>query len=74
MEEGTDAHILTTGEEYRDGTLSGNTIISLTKELEIPDDFHPEFQDMMIEKLSLPYDDQLKLQYSLGKQQLEDNK
>lgn len=63
---------LATGEEYRDGTVNSGTKNSITQELEFPDDFHPEFQDMMIEKLSLPYDDQFKTQYAMTKQQMED--
>jgi hypothetical protein len=70
MDAGT-SKTMTGGLEYRDGTTTGSKT-SQTVELEIPDDFHPEFTDMMIEKLSLPFDDQLKLQYSMAKQQQED--
>jgi len=55
---------------YRDGTTGVKT--SITKELEIPEDFHPEFQDKLLERLSLVLNDQFGVQYALGKQAKED--
>jgi hypothetical protein len=64
-------NLTSTSSEYRDGSTTG-TKTSATVELEIPEDFHPEFQDLLIEKLSLPLDDQYKNQYAMGKQAKED--
>lgn len=61
------SHLLTANEQYSDGTTTG-TKVSTTVELDIPDDYHPKFQDMMVERLSLPIDDQYKNQYSLAKE------
>lgn len=65
------SHTLTAGEVYRDGTTSG-TKSSATVELEIPEDFHPEYQDKLLERLSMVLNDQFGVQYSLTKQQQED--
>jgi len=67
MDAGT-THTLTSSEEYRDGTTSG-TKTSQTVELDIPEDFHPKYQYMLMEKISLPINDQFKTQYSIAKEQ-----
>jgi hypothetical protein len=55
---------------YRDG--STGTKQSATKELEVPEDFHPEFQDKLLERLSLVLNDQFGVQYAMSKQAKED--
>jgi hypothetical protein len=67
-------HTLTPGEEYRDGTTNLVKKVSQTVELEIPEDFHPEFQDLVIERLAMMIDDQPKAQYGAMKQAKEDAK
>jgi hypothetical protein len=59
---------LTSGEQYRDGSTSG-TKTGITQELEIPEDFHPEFQSMMIGKVSVMLGDQLTTQVAMTKEQ-----
>jgi hypothetical protein len=61
---------VTTGSIYKDGTTGVKT--SATKELEIPEDFHPEFQDKLLERLSLVLNDQFRVQYAMSKQAKED--
>ena len=62
------SHALTAGEQYRDGTTTG-TKVSQTVELELHEDYHVKFQDMLIARMSLPIDDQYKNQYATVKEQ-----
>jgi len=65
--------VISGGAQYRDGTVSG-TKTSTTVELELPISFHQEFQDLLLEKISLSLDDQLKTQYAVSKQTKEDSR
>lgn len=66
-------HTLITGEQYRDGTTYQGTAAddkeSQTKELEIPEDYHQKFQDLLIQRMSLPIDEQYVNQFALAKEQ-----
>lgn len=67
LDSGT-SHTLTSGETYSDGTTTG-TKTSKTKELDIPVDFHPKYQTMIMEKIEIALDDQFKTQFILAKEQ-----
>jgi hypothetical protein len=68
-----ESKVISGGAQYRDGSTSG-TKVSETVELQLPVGFHQEFQDLLLEKISLSLDDQLRTQYSMQKQDKEDSR
>ncbi|MBN1683748.1 hypothetical protein JW865_09385 [Candidatus Bathyarchaeota archaeon] len=72
MNEG-DSIYISNGMQYSNGSTSG-IAQSKTKELQIPEDMHPAFQDYLIEKLSIMIGDQYINQVSMAKEQVDQSK
>lgn len=61
-------HTLTSGETGSTGQTSGTTVTSTTVELEWPVEFHWKYINILLKRLGLTNDDQLKLQATMAEE------
>lgn len=67
-------HTLTSGETGSAGQTSGTTVTSTTVELEWPVEFHWKYINLLLKRLGLTNDDQLKLQSTMIEEQKIESK
>lgn len=65
------SHLLVVGEEYRDGTTVG-TVNSISVEMSYPDSERVQVVYMLLAGLGIVLDEQMAIEYGLGKEQKEE--